>query len=526
MVTQSKGDGFALYNGVKLPNIESVWTDKESYPYAFINSVDFEGVAVYSLNVWSINPPNGSSITSPIYYENYQFAYGLVDGWELSNSGSHNSGTVTRTAFWTSHDILNTDGSVYLAATDPITLDGMEVIEWDGDTTGLTDLRDMGFGGFLVNDTFIGFSEGNKYVATLWNGEKYVTYPQHTELVLNSMAEGGVSIWWLDSEKRDTPLFPVVAGINAPDMSLVGTSFLYGSDSMRTTLFAYTTASDPTFDTTTFLSGLTMGLTGKGVPELSGKCLYNGVELPGLPEGDDVWYGWDKEAFPHAVIVLLDGEYLFLPFTVKPSADTSVGLMSFPTAARYKLYHVREHVVTKKDVWKTVSDDYACQPGTGEGVPLPLWANFDVVDENGTIYLTASDPVPVVDTFTRGYLLGAELRNTRPAREPVAWLYNGVRLPKLPEVEGCPEGMVFEPYPGEVWLDLGTGFSAHNSTAFYVEGPCKLYQLSGGAWVVLGEFDGRQSTNYSMNPIWASADIPAYDGTVYLEASDPVPVYE
>jgi hypothetical protein len=38
---------------------------------------------------------------------------------------------------WSNFDILNADDSVHLATSDPIPLDGMNVIEWDGDTTGL-----------------------------------------------------------------------------------------------------------------------------------------------------------------------------------------------------------------------------------------------------------------------------------------------------------------------------------------------------------------------------------------------------
>ena len=40
--------------------------------------------------------------------------------------------------FCSNYDILNTaDNSVYLAVSEPISLDGMNVIEWDGDITGL-----------------------------------------------------------------------------------------------------------------------------------------------------------------------------------------------------------------------------------------------------------------------------------------------------------------------------------------------------------------------------------------------------
>jgi hypothetical protein len=43
----------------------------------------------------------------------------------------------TRSILWSNANIYDTSNNLFLAASDPIPLDGMNVIEWDGDTTGL-----------------------------------------------------------------------------------------------------------------------------------------------------------------------------------------------------------------------------------------------------------------------------------------------------------------------------------------------------------------------------------------------------
>lgn len=163
-VTTSSGNGFALYNGVKLPNIDGVWVDKASYPYAIITSfdaalvgysgsstiylLDASGVAHYNNNgVCYKNPPYLSCSWFCSYDPDvcaYLSGIGLpitVGEWggsSPSDIGSGSAQSVVGTVFWSNVDILNPDGSVYLSASDPIPLDGMNVIEWDGDTTGLT----------------------------------------------------------------------------------------------------------------------------------------------------------------------------------------------------------------------------------------------------------------------------------------------------------------------------------------------------------------------------------------------------
>jgi hypothetical protein len=140
-VKETKGDGYALYNGVKLPKLPE-W-DKEKYPYAMTNR-DVEN-NIYTLSVYTgrmavVNDEVAAESTG---------TYGI--DWSLSEDGAWVDpveykvrGAYPLTDYpiiWTNTDIINTaDNSVYLSASDPIPLDGMNVIEWDGDTTGLESL--------------------------------------------------------------------------------------------------------------------------------------------------------------------------------------------------------------------------------------------------------------------------------------------------------------------------------------------------------------------------------------------------
>ena len=56
--------------------------------------------------------------------------------------------------------------------------------------------------------------------------------------------------------------------------------------------------------------------------------------------------------------------------------------------------------------------------GTFSDDTAPVWSNAEVLTLDGSVYLAASEPVPVGgiggnDDFTKGYLVGAELRRRR-----------------------------------------------------------------------------------------------------------------
>ena len=151
-----------LYNGVELPDINTVWTDKTAYPYAIITSfdaalvgysgsstiylLDASGVAHYNNNgVCYKNPPYLSCSWFCSYDPNvcsYLSGMGLpitVGEWggsSPSDIGSGSAQSVVGTVFWSNADILNTDGSVYFAASEPVPVGGSSGDDNGDDETG------------------------------------------------------------------------------------------------------------------------------------------------------------------------------------------------------------------------------------------------------------------------------------------------------------------------------------------------------------------------------------------------------
>lgn len=136
--------------------------------------------------------------------------------------------------------------------------------------------------------------------------------------------------------------------------------------------------------------------------------LYNGVELPGLPE-------WDKTRYPYAFIyiVTLDGTT-----GVYTLVMTSSNVMSYDgngiicTAA-----NVGQRYTVSGEEWVAAagSDDFYIKR---DNLIFTVWANFDVLNSDGSVYVAASEPVPVAGKF--------------PLREWVGWLIAGLCSRPLP----------------------------------------------------------------------------------------------
>ena len=155
-ITKTSGDGFALYNGVKLPNIDTVWTDKTKYPYVAISdNLNYgDGLKVYELYC-STEPAyfknnrscqNGESIVFICVDDAFAgMTGGEIPAWqwlfdfEHGGAGTGGNGALLydEVVIYSNHNIVKDDDSIYLSASDPISLDGMTVVEWDGDIEGL-----------------------------------------------------------------------------------------------------------------------------------------------------------------------------------------------------------------------------------------------------------------------------------------------------------------------------------------------------------------------------------------------------
>lgn len=100
------------YNGVEFPDINEVWTDKDTYPYAYISGKWlYTGKSIGHTNMM------GNWCASLSQSNSYQNIPG--DGWVLHNSGGSVITPVTSIS-WANFDVLNADGSVCLAASKPI----------------------------------------------------------------------------------------------------------------------------------------------------------------------------------------------------------------------------------------------------------------------------------------------------------------------------------------------------------------------------------------------------------------------
>lgn len=136
-VIESKGNGFSLFNCVKLPSLPEL--DKETYPCVFV-SVSTGGkyrcvVATHPFNLNDTGKPVASA--NLVRMSVSLSAEGVWGSWSTPSEAQEGTIMNVGNPIWSNYDILNADGTTYLTASEPISLDGMNVIEWDGDTTGL-----------------------------------------------------------------------------------------------------------------------------------------------------------------------------------------------------------------------------------------------------------------------------------------------------------------------------------------------------------------------------------------------------
>ena len=119
---------------------------------------------------------------------------------------------------------------------------------------------------------------------------------------------------------------------------------------------------------------------------------YVGAILPKLPPyGKDPYSEWDNERFPCATIIDWDELGLwFMPFSVEPSYNSVEDFLSFLPQTEFKLYQYLHNS------WDAGEEGIA-ESGTKEEMPLPIWANFDIFDENGNKVIEKFKPIPVYE---------------------------------------------------------------------------------------------------------------------------------
>lgn len=280
---------------------------------------------------------------------------------------------------------------------------------------------------------------------------------------------------------------------------------------------------------------------------------YSNTTLPALPE-------YDTAAYPYAVALFSYGkgeeDWYQLVLAVSASAfkasfqsmDDGSGNVLKSGMAAVNTGTVRRWVCGEDGVWEEqASGDIICLPGLAGNVYQRVWTNHDILDESGNVWLAAGCVTPV-DTgvsadWLRSFKLGLALGLTGKAlpfkREPVAYLYNGVRLPKLPEWDK-------EKYPYAAILSFNEDYSVWVDL-YVAENPLYLERISGGNCIPRNtqymhwSMDGIAVQDWGQgNPnrtigggvnvglpvyVWSNYDYLYDDGELYHSATNPVPVY-
>lgn len=122
-----------LYNGVILPDINAVWTDevRAKFPYAFMSKVPSFGVAVAFVTSFEVYKDGNKFLSKTAgelgsaLYTPRVFDWGAVGGVTEVKANDvlvdfDRGPQLIEPYFWTSHDILNSDGTIYLAASEPV----------------------------------------------------------------------------------------------------------------------------------------------------------------------------------------------------------------------------------------------------------------------------------------------------------------------------------------------------------------------------------------------------------------------
>lgn len=161
--------------------------------------------------------------------------------------------------------------------------------------------------------------------------------------------------------------------------------------------------------------------------------LYNGVELPALPK-------WDREAYPFAFI------YRRYTIAIRGYVSDLVALSEvtyqYMSNGKWALYvdadadrlgwQFEEGGEAQNDGWKARESAWYGYVGMG----TVTWANFDVRNEDGSVTLDASDPVPGQEfagilkrSFWQGFASGVgTIHKAQEQQEPeiIATLEDGV----------------------------------------------------------------------------------------------------
>lgn len=410
-----------LYNGVRLPDINTVWTDEETYPYAYISDMPGYANTGEAYYLWLSDSPtmilsggsraftNDAKVATYLILLDINLAMSAdvnANTWIVMQEQNYEAEfpTDSNPTRWTSHDILNSDGTVYLAASEPELAPAVAhpIVFYDyfyNDTT-LFDINTVWTdelkatypyayvqGGAISDDLIstinnLGYDikSGAFYACALtsanvvYNGTDVVILSGTEELGFLSFNDSELARFYSDGDIIDYSYGSWFdAGTNSYDTDTVIGDLIWTShDILNST------------DNTVYLA--------TSDPVAVRAYLYSGVELPILPD-------WDQETYPYATVVVSEtftGLYFTTtPYSIIATDDGKYGIInrSEMTATVYK---------PQDDAWSIIASDMTLEAGESAGSidGWTVWTNYDLLNSDGTVYQAASNPIPVAATDT------------------------------------------------------------------------------------------------------------------------------
>ena len=237
-----------------------------------------------------------------------------------------------------------------------------------------------------------------------------------------------------------------------------------------------------------------------------GYVLYDGAVLPPLPE-------WDAMAYPYAVICrnIITGITELHCLDAPLRKSVSYGTIVYrPDSDLYPNFHVLKFALSDTGEWTANESNPMYVNNTAAWINANshdvLWTNTDIMDENGEVFLPASDPIPLASA------------------EPVAAVYGGVKLPVLPNLV-YPYAFIFA--SSNVYC-LRITDGAVVDGALYCTGFNSVVGFScsdGETWTAQSDIGAIPSSSFD-KAIWSNHDMCDREGNVVHNASALVPVYE
>ena len=293
---------------------------------------------------------------------------------------------------------------------------------------------------------------------------------------------------------------------------------------------------------------------------------YNGVKLPALPK--DV-----VDKYPYIVILFEHdrGYGSFYSFHASTeSSELEKIWYSADNAYQTELlqrgkgvsYYIKKD---QSDIWTRLHDEVdgsesASAPywyndvlvnSLGVLLKSVVWTNHNIYNTEGGLEYAANDaPVPVPDidlkSWLTGYALGlAGKPMPMGMRKPVAYLYNSVKLPPLPECdkETYPYAVLYKTLlsyrlcylkhiqytrnteTGKTLLVIPkTSIRYRNMTMGDNKGVWEELPLDADSEIILAVRTGSLPSSSGIE--WTNVTLVDLDGNTVIKASDPIPVYE